>query len=48
MRTDASTWTKDELVRRAETDYVRAYNGTDSHWYQAALKQTAGRITAAA
>ncbi len=27
--------------------YVRAYNGTSSRWYQAALRQRAGRITAA-
>ena len=27
--------------------YVRAYNGTRSRWYQAALKQNAGRITVA-
>ena len=27
--------------------YVRAYNGQNSRWYQAALKQKAGRITAA-
>lgn len=27
--------------------YVRAYNGTSSTWYQAALRQKAGRITAA-
>jgi hypothetical protein len=27
--------------------YVRAYNGQSSHWYQAALRQRAGRITAA-
>jgi hypothetical protein len=27
--------------------YVRAYNGSNSRWYQAALKQKAGRITAA-
>lgn len=27
--------------------YVRAYNGTKSRWYQAALKQKAGRIIAA-
>src|SRR2546426_518701 len=25
--------------------YVRAYNGQSSRWYQAALRQTAGRIT---
>lgn len=27
--------------------YVRAYNGENSRWYQAALRQRAGRITAA-
>src|SRR5438034_11326379 len=27
--------------------YVRAYNGQDSRWYQAAMSQKAGRITAA-
>ena len=27
--------------------YVRAYNGQDSRWYQAALRQKAGRISAA-
>ena len=27
--------------------YVRAYNGTDSRWHKAALKQKAGQITAA-
>jgi hypothetical protein len=27
--------------------YVRAYNGQQSRWYQAALAQKAGRITAA-
>jgi hypothetical protein len=27
--------------------YVRAYNGLSSSWYQAALRQKAGRITAA-
>jgi hypothetical protein len=27
--------------------YVRAYNGRESRWYQAALRQKAGRITAA-
>jgi len=27
--------------------YARAYNGTDSRWYQAAMKQKTGRITAA-
>jgi hypothetical protein len=27
--------------------YVRAYNGTKSRWYQAALRQKAGRVIAA-
>jgi hypothetical protein len=27
--------------------YVRAYNGQSSRWYQAAVRQKAGRITAA-
>src|SRR5437763_14369819 len=27
--------------------YVRAYNGRESRWFQAALRQKAGRITAA-
>lgn len=27
--------------------YVRPYNGTNSRWYQSALEQKAGRITAA-
>jgi len=27
--------------------YVRAYNGRDSRWYQAAVRHKAGRITAA-
>ena len=27
--------------------YVRAYNGRNSRWYQAAMQQKAGRITAA-
>ena len=27
--------------------YVRAYNGRNSRWYQAAIRQKAGRITAA-
>ena len=42
MRTEASTWMKDELARLAETDglYVRASNGTGSRWYQAARVHT--------
>jgi hypothetical protein len=45
-----NTWSKDELRKLAAADgdlYVRAYNGQDSHWYQAAVRQKAGRITAA-
>ena len=34
-------------VRVGDSLYVRAYNGTESRWYQAALRQKAGRITAA-
>jgi hypothetical protein len=30
-----------------DAPYVRAYNGQKSRWYQAALRQRAGRITAA-
>jgi hypothetical protein len=34
-------------VRVDDSLYVRGYNGTGSRWYQAALQQKAGRITAA-
>jgi hypothetical protein len=40
-----STWIWSVAVDGAL--YVRAYNGQQSRWYQAALKQRAGRITAA-
>ena len=45
-RTDGTpTWIWSVVV---EGDlYVRAYNGTSSRWYQAALRQKAGRITVA-
>lgn len=39
------TWIWSVLVDGAL--YVRAYNGRNSRWYQAALRQRAGRITAA-
>ena len=39
------TWIWSVVVDRAL--YVRAYNGQNSRWYQAALRQKAGRITAA-
>lgn len=40
-----STWIWSVVVDDAL--YVRAYNGQSSRWYQAALQQKAGRITAA-
>jgi len=39
------TWIWSVVVDNAL--YVRAYNGQNSRWYQAALGQKAGRITAA-
>ena len=39
------TWTWSVAVDDAL--YVRGYNGQKSRWYQAALRQKAGRITAA-
>jgi len=39
------TWIWSVVVEDAL--YVRAYNGASSRWYQAALRQKAGRITAA-
>jgi hypothetical protein len=40
-----STWIWSVVVQDAL--YVRAFNGTSSRWYQAALREQAGRITAA-
>jgi hypothetical protein len=39
------TWVWSVVV--GDAVYVRAYHGQDSRWYQAALRQHAGRITAA-
>ncbi len=39
------TWIWSVMV--GDALYVRAYSGKDSRWYQAALRQKAGRITAA-
>ena len=39
------TWIWSVVVDNAV--YVRAYNGRNSRWYQAAVRQKAGRITAA-
>ena len=36
-----------DLLPSATRFYVRGYNGTKSRWYQAALRQKAGRIIAA-
>ncbi len=41
----APTWIWSVVVE--DELYVRAYHGTNSRWYQAALRQQAGRITAA-
>lgn len=39
------TWIWSVVVEGAL--YVRAYNGRNSRWYQAAMRQRAGRMTAA-
>ena len=39
------TWIWSVVVGNAL--YVRAYNGQESRWYQAAMRQQAGRITVA-
>ncbi|MCM2998668.1 DUF2255 family protein [Paenibacillus cellulositrophicus] len=39
------TWIWSVVV--GESLYVRAYNGQNSRWYQAAVQQKAGRITVA-
>ena len=39
------TWIWSVVVN--DSLYVRAYNGTASRWYQAAMQQKRGRITAA-
>ena len=41
----APTWIWSVVVDGAL--YVRAYNGQDSRWYKAAMRQKAGRITVA-
>jgi hypothetical protein len=50
FREDGSTYGTPTWIWSVVVDgalYVRAYNGAASRWYQAALKQKAGRITAA-
>lgn len=50
FREDGATYGTPTWIWSVAVDgalYVRAYNGQDSRWYQAALRQKAGRITAA-
>src|SRR3954470_5684168 len=50
FRTDGKTYGTPTWIWSVAVDgdlYVRAYNGRDSRWYQAARRQKAGRITAA-
>jgi hypothetical protein len=50
FREDGATYGTPTWIWSVAVDgalYVRAYNGPDSRWYQAALTQKAGRIIAA-
>jgi hypothetical protein len=50
LRDDGTTYGTPTWIWSVAVDgglYVRAYNGQSSRWYQAALRQKAGRITAA-
>lgn len=50
FRADGATYGTPTWIWSVAADdalYARAYNGRDSLWYQAALRQKAGRITAA-
>ncbi len=50
FREDAKTYGTPTWIWSVVVDshlYVRAYSGRSSRWYQAALRQKAGRITAA-
>jgi hypothetical protein len=49
LREDGATYGTPTWIWSVAVDdalYVRAYNGRGSRWYQAALRQKAGRITA--
>lgn len=49
FRDDGATYGTPTWIWSVAVDgdlYVRAYNGTSSRWYQAALRHGAGRITA--
>jgi hypothetical protein len=50
FREDGATYGTPTWIWSVAVDgdlYVRAYNGTDSRWHKAAMRQKAGRITAA-
>jgi len=50
LRVDGKTYGTPTWIWSVVVDgslYVRAYNGKESRWYKAALRQKAGRITAA-
>jgi hypothetical protein len=50
LRDDGKTYGTPTWIWSVAVDdalYVRAYNGQKSSWYQAALRQKAGKITAA-
>ena len=50
LREDGATYGTPTWIWSVVVDgslYVRAYNGKDSRWYRAALRQKAGRIRAA-
>jgi hypothetical protein len=50
LREDGKTYGTPTWIWSVVVDgtlYVRAYNGKDSRWYQAALRQKAGRIITA-
>ena len=50
FREDGTTYGTPTWIWSVAVDgdlYVRAYNGKSSRWYQAAMRQKAGRITAA-
>lgn len=50
LREDGSTYGTPTWIWSVVVDdslYVRAYNGTASRWYKAAMQQKRGRITAA-
>ena len=50
LREDGATYGTPTWIWSVAADgdlYVRAYNGKDSRWHKAAMRQKAGRITAA-